>query len=160
MRSRCSWYLLACVVCSLVSWLFWVPLVCIVLWPKEVSCSAPFTDEACHMAPRWQSCHLDPGNFCSKVHALFKLLFSNMVPCFVKKNKIKNKNHCYDKWKTEMVITSLEHINTRWICWEQSRGSGVLGGWYDAVLPVSMTWEIFFFFFFGACVVKLVITFP
>ena len=62
---------------------------CITLWPKEVSCSAPFTDEACHMAPRWQSCHLDPGNFCSKVHALIKLLFSNMVPCLVKKNEIK-----------------------------------------------------------------------
>ena len=56
-----------------------------------------------------------------------------------------------------MVITSLEHINTRWIkayCWEQSCGLGVLGGWYDAVLPVSMTWEIVFFFFLGACVVK------
>lgn len=24
---------------------------------------APFTDEACHVAPRWRNCHLDPGGF-------------------------------------------------------------------------------------------------
>lgn len=87
------------------TWVLTVLGACCVSW-RSVPCTAQgrgrcsfarFRDGACHVASRWWSCPLDPGNFCSKVHGLIKLLSSNGGSMFYLKKK---EAHHYNKWKT------------------------------------------------------------